>query len=73
MPEKKIVIWGAGRIGRGFIGDIFSDAGYQLTFIDDAHVLVDGLRKQGTYRVVRAAGADDIEMVDIKDLIAYKL
>ncbi|MCD6577423.1 MAG: C-GCAxxG-C-C family protein [Anaerolineaceae bacterium] len=65
MAEKKIVIWGAGRIGRGFIGDLFNAAGYQLTFIDEAQALVDGLRKERTYRVVRAAGADQIETVDI--------
>jgi mannitol-1-phosphate 5-dehydrogenase len=65
MAEKKIVIWGAGRIGRGFIGDLFSAAGYQLVYIDEAQALVDGLRKEQTYRVIRAAGADQIEMVDI--------
>lgn len=67
MAEKKIVIWGAGRIGRGFVGDLFSEAGYQLTYIDEAQALVDGLRKEQTYRVIRAAGADQINTVDIVD------
>jgi len=71
MVEKKIVIWGAGRIGRGFIGDLFSEAGYQLTYIDEAQALVDGLRKEQTYRVVRAAGEDQIETVDVIDFSIF--
>jgi mannitol-1-phosphate 5-dehydrogenase len=71
MAEKKIVIWGAGRIGRGFIGDLFSEAGYQLTYIDEAQALVDGLKKEQAYRVIRAAGADQIETVDIENFSIF--
>jgi mannitol-1-phosphate 5-dehydrogenase len=71
MEEKKIVIWGAGRIGRGFIGDLFCMAGYQLTYIDKAQALVDGLRKKHTYRVIRAVGADQIETVDIVEFSIF--
>jgi len=71
MAEKKIVIWGAGRIGRGFIGDLFSEAGYQLTYIDEAQALVDGLRKDQTYRVIRTAGANQIETVDIENFSIF--
>ena len=71
MAEKKIVIWGAGRIGRGFIGDLFSAAGYQLIYIDEAQALVDGLKKEQTYRVIRAAGADQIETVDIVEFSIF--
>jgi len=71
MAEKKIVIWGAGRIGRGFVGDLFSSAGYKLTYIDEAQALVDGLRKERIYRVIRAAGADQIETVDIEEFSIF--
>jgi len=71
VAEKKIVIWGAGRIGRGFIGDLFSEAGYQLTYIDEAQALVDGLRKEQAYRVVRATGDDHVETVDIVDFSIF--
>jgi mannitol-1-phosphate 5-dehydrogenase len=71
MADKKIIIWGAGRIGRGFIGDLFSAAGYELTYIDEAQALVDGLRKTQTYRVIRAAGVDQIETVDIADFSIF--
>jgi len=31
---KKAVIYGAGNIGRGFIGQLFSESGYEVAFID---------------------------------------
>jgi len=71
VAEKKIVIWGAGRIGRGFVGDLFSTAGYEITYVDEAQALVDGLRKEQTYRVIRAAEADQIETVDIVDFSIF--
>ena len=30
---KKFIMYGAGNIGRGFIGQTFSDAGYKVGFI----------------------------------------
>lgn len=65
MSSGNIVIWGAGRIGRGFIGDIFNNNGYGITYIDQAQGLVDLLNQNGTYRVVRAVSADNIKSVDI--------
>ena len=32
--NKKIIIFGAGKIGRAFIGQLFSLAGYELVFVD---------------------------------------
>jgi mannitol-1-phosphate/altronate dehydrogenase len=34
MIEKSIVIFGAGKIGRSFIGQLFGCGGYQVVFID---------------------------------------
>ena len=70
MPKNNIVIWGAGRIGRGFIGDIFNSNGYGITYVDEAQALVDALNKNGSYRVVRAVSADNIETVDISGYAA---
>lgn len=63
--QKKVLIFGAGRIGRGFIGDIFNDAGYHLVFADQAQGLVDLLKLQGAYTVVRAASENDIRRITI--------
>jgi mannitol-1-phosphate 5-dehydrogenase len=54
MTDKHIVIWGAGRIGRGFIADLFDAAGYHITLVDSSAVCVEHLRAAGKYTVVRA-------------------
>ena len=58
MPDMRVVIWGAGRIGRGFVADILSEAGYRLVFVDQAEALVDSLRARGQYTVVHTTGAE---------------
>jgi len=52
------VIWGAGRIGRGFVADLFDRAGYRLTLIDQAPELIAELRRAGRYTLVYAPGHD---------------
>ncbi|MFN2133563.1 MAG: NAD-binding protein, partial [Anaerolineae bacterium] len=53
-----IVVWGAGRIGRGFVADLFAGAGYHVVFVDRAEALVDTLRRRGRYTVVRTDGRE---------------
>ena len=48
---KKAVHFGAGNIGRGFIGLLLSQAGYHLTFVDVAAPLVDDINTLGKYNV----------------------
>lgn len=43
------VIFGAGNIGRGFIGPLFSEAGAKVTFIDVSPVLIAQIQKDGEY------------------------
>ena len=45
------VMYGAGNIGRGFIGPLFAKAGYRVTFIDVAEKIIDGLNDNGFYPV----------------------
>ena len=59
MSDKNIAIWGAGKIGRGFIGDLFFQAGYQLTFIDADIELAEKLNKQGSYTVYKLKSETD--------------
>jgi mannitol-1-phosphate 5-dehydrogenase len=66
--QNTIVIVGAGRIGRGFVGDLFGAAGYRLVLVDIDRPLVDGLRTAGRYTLVRLRGAgqpsDTTEVTD---------
>ncbi len=48
---KKLVQFGAGKIGRSFIGQLFSQAGYEVVFIDIDSTLVDALNRERRYRV----------------------
>ena len=48
---KKAVQFGAGNIGRGFIGALLSQAGYQVTFADVAEPVIDKINVDKTYTV----------------------
>jgi len=52
VDARKIVIFGAGKIGRSFIGQLFGCNGYKVIFIDIDPVIVSLLNKRGNYRVV---------------------
>ncbi len=56
MDTKNVLIWGAGRIGRGFLADLFQTSGYHITFIDVSEELIAQLKQAGRYTVVRAEG-----------------
>lgn len=47
--KRNVVIFGAGQIGRGFIGDICHSSGYHLVFIDVVKEVVDMLNKKKEY------------------------
>jgi mannitol-1-phosphate 5-dehydrogenase len=52
MSGKKIVLFGAGKIGRSFIGQLFSCSGFEVVFADVNQQLVDNLNKYRKYKVV---------------------
>jgi len=47
----KAVHFGAGNIGRGFVGLLLSNAGYDLVFADVAAALIEGLKGSDSYSV----------------------
>ena len=58
--KKQVLIFGAGKIGRGFIGQLFSRSGYQLWFVDAYGDLVTRLNKEKKYRVDLAKEGKDL-------------
>lgn len=69
LHSKKAVMYGAGNIGRGFIGMLLSQSGYRVTFIDVAKPLVDALNQRGRYPV-RILDADKHEDILVEDVAA---
>lgn len=59
---KKAVMYGGGNIGRGFIGALFSQSGYEVTFIDVAEPVVSALQEKKSYpiRYVSSEGYEDV-------------
>lgn len=65
--NKKIVIFGAGKIGRSFIGQLFSLAGYIIVFIDIYSNVIDELNARGNYNVIiKSDGIYDV--INIKNV-----
>jgi mannitol-1-phosphate 5-dehydrogenase len=54
MNVRPVLIWGAGRIGRGFIAETFNQPGYRLTFVDMVRPLIEALRAADGYTIWKA-------------------
>ncbi|MGB7594897.1 MAG: mannitol-1-phosphate 5-dehydrogenase [Erysipelotrichaceae bacterium] len=48
---KQSVHFGAGNIGRGFIGLLLTKSGYRVTFLDVNDVVIQALKERGSYTV----------------------
>ncbi|MFD1426907.1 mannitol-1-phosphate 5-dehydrogenase [Kroppenstedtia sanguinis] len=64
----RAVHFGAGNIGRGFVGALLSRSGYEVCFVDIQPSLVDALRERGAY-TVRLLG-DVEEKIDVNHVTA---
>ena len=58
----KAIMYGAGNIGRGFVGALLSQAGYRVSFIDVMEPVVRALQDQQRYpvRYVSTEGNEDV-------------
>jgi mannitol-1-phosphate 5-dehydrogenase len=52
IQQNKIVIFGAGKIGRSFIGQLFSLGGYEVVFVDVYKQLINELNTRKSYKVI---------------------
>ena len=65
---KQAVIIGAGNIGRGFIGQIMSEAGYETCFVDVSEKVVGELNTRHEYplEIVRTGGAKTLTITNVR-------
>lgn len=69
--EDRAVVFGAGKIARGFIGHLLYLSGFHTTFIDVNEELISELNKSGTYNVY-IVGAPD-KNCTVSSFEAYSL
>lgn len=72
--RQKLVQFGAGSIGRGFIAQLFHQSGWEVVFIEASPSMAEGLRSRGFYRVVEVDGEgesetriDEFRVIDASD------
>jgi mannitol-1-phosphate 5-dehydrogenase len=53
--RRRLVQWGAGNIGRSFIGQVFALGGCEVVFIDIDRKLVEALSEAGAYQVIEVS------------------
>jgi mannitol-1-phosphate 5-dehydrogenase len=58
--NRKLVIFGAGKIGRSFIGQLFSRGGYEVVFIDVYKPVIEELNWRGNYNVIVKSAKEKI-------------
>lgn len=69
MSTSTAVHFGAGNIGRGFVGLLLHQAGYEVVFADVAAPLIDALAAADSYTVHEVgSGAQDHEVTDFRAL-----
>lgn len=59
--RKLAVHFGAGNIGRGFLGQLYHESGYRTVFVDVVDTVVDAVRRRKSYplRIVSDEGKED--------------
>ena len=62
--RQQAVILGAGNVGRGFLGQLFSESGYGVTFVDIDQPLIKALRSRGSY-TIRLVDNEQTEQIQV--------
>ena len=69
---KQAIIFGAGNIGRGFIGQLFSESSYQVTFVDIDRTLLEAINRESRYtiRLVTNESSDEVSVSPVQGILA---
>ncbi|MDI6452806.1 hypothetical protein [Peloplasma aerotolerans] len=60
---KKAVMYGAGNIGRGFIGQLLSQSGYEVIFLDINEKIIDTLNKDRKYKITTVSNENEQQII----------
>ena len=65
---KTAIMYGGGNIGRGFIGKVFADSGYEVCFLDIKQDIIDEMNARGRYtvRIVSNEGEQDTTVQPVR-------
>ncbi len=61
--NKSILIFGAGKIGRSFIGQLFGKSGYEVVFVDVDQTIINELNRRKSYPVVLKGKTEETILV----------
>jgi mannitol-1-phosphate 5-dehydrogenase len=68
------VIFGAGKIGRSFVGQLFSRSGYRVLFVDVDKRVIEELNRRKSYDiVVKAEKEEVISVANVGGILAFDL
>jgi mannitol-1-phosphate 5-dehydrogenase len=71
IQQNKLVLFGAGKIGRSFIGQLFSTGGYEVVFIDINKQIIDALNKSRRYNIIIKSDKEEIiEVHNVRGIYA---
>jgi mannitol-1-phosphate 5-dehydrogenase len=70
--DYSAIVFGAGNVGRGFLGQLFSESGYEVVFVDVDEELVSTLarHKQYTIRLVDNDWLEEVTVTPVRALLA---
>ncbi len=63
---KKAIQFGAGKIGRGFLGELFSQSGYEVVFVDIDEEVISHLNQKRVYRI-KTVG-DNPKVIEVRNV-----
>lgn len=69
--QKELVLLGAGKLGRGYLADLFGAAGYHLIFLEYSEALVQAMREQGYYTLFRSRAEGGYDKIVFRDYEVY--
>lgn len=69
---KKILIYGAGAIGRGFLAPTFCKLGYEISFVDKDELLINELKSRNEY-ITAFSNHSHYDLVEVNYKNAYLL